>query len=209
MAATKKMVRDVVRTESAPPASIDVNPNDAVSYFTDAAQRNALFLDTMLDRGNGYLEHLKDGTPPLLKFEHELVLDGHDLPEPCNYALLRLLPPADMPVDFEARPVIVVDPRAGHGPGIGGFKFDSEVGMAMRYAGATLGGSWLASMTADMGAGRFDGAHLVDNFERLNPANTLWNKHYNLWAGVDTESERFLEFERWWGGFFRMTGSEI
>ena len=28
-------------------------------------------------------------------------------------------------------PVIVVDPRAGHGPGIGGFKRDSEVGMAL------------------------------------------------------------------------------
>lgn len=300
MSATKKAAPDEVHTESAPPIFIDVNSKDAVDYFTDASQRTALFLDTMLDRGNGYLEHLEEGTPPLLKFEHELVMDGHDLAEPCNYALLRLLPLADMPVDFEARPVIVVDPRAGHGPGIGGFKFDSEVGMAMRaghavyfitfrqepeekqtllkvmlaearfieeiiarhpqcrakpvvigncqagwammalnalrpelfgplmvvgsplsywaggstlnpmrYAGATLGGSWLASMTADMGAGRFDGANLVDNFERLNPANTLWSKHYNLWAGVDTESERFLEFERWWGGFFRMTGSEI
>jgi hypothetical protein len=79
----------------------------------------------------------------------------------------------------------------------------------MRYAGGTLGGSWLSSFTADMGADRFDGAHLVDNFERLNPANTWWNKYYNLWANVDTEAERFLEFERWWGGFFRMTGSEI
>src|SRR5262249_4597152 len=26
---------------------------------------------------------------------------------------------------------------------------------------------------------------------------------------VDTEAGRFLEFERWWGGYFRMTGSEI
>jgi hypothetical protein len=26
---------------------------------------------------------------------------------------------------------------------------------------------------------------------------------------VDTEAERFLEFERWWGGYFRMTGAEI
>ncbi|MEN1500683.1 DUF3141 domain-containing protein, partial [Pseudomonas aeruginosa] len=30
-----------------------------------------------------------------------------------------------------AAPVLVVDPRAGHGPGIGGFKRDSEVGMAL------------------------------------------------------------------------------
>ncbi len=269
-------------------------------YFTDAIQRNFLFLDTLLNRGNNYVEHLNQGTPPLLKFEHEIILDGRDLPEPCNYALLRLVPPAEYPVDGSARPVVVVDPRAGHGPGIGGFKLDSEVGMAMRaghtvyfvtfrpepeehqtlwtvmhaearfietviarhpqsdakpvvigncqagwammalnakrpdlfgplmimgapvsywagstklnpmrYAGATLGGSWLASLTADLGANRFDGANLVDNFERLNPANTLWNKYYNLWSHVDTESERFLEFERWWGGFFRMTGAEI
>jgi poly(3-hydroxyalkanoate) synthetase len=266
----------------------------------DASQRTFLFWDTLLSRGNNYLEHLNQGTPPLLKFEHELVQDGHNMPSPCNYALLRLVPPEGMPVDPSARPVVVVDPRAGHGPGIGGFKLDSEVGVAMkaghtvyfvtfrpepeegqtlltvmqaeaaflqtvaerhpqsrakpvvigncqagwammalnavrpelfgplmimgapvsywagssslnpmRYSGGTLGGSWLASLTADLGADRFDGAHLVDNFEKLNPANTWWNKYYNLWSHVDTEAERFLEFERWWGGFFRMTGAEI
>ena len=30
------------------------------------------------------------------------------------------------------RPFVVVDPRAGHGPGIGGFKADSEIGVAMK-----------------------------------------------------------------------------
>jgi hypothetical protein len=79
----------------------------------------------------------------------------------------------------------------------------------MRYAGASLGGTWLASLMGDMGADRFDGAYLVENFEKLNPANTWWNRYYNLWSSVDSESERFLEFERWWGGFCRMTGSEI
>ena len=273
---------------------------DVHAYLTDSLQRSYLFLDTLLDRGNNYLEHLEQGTPPLLKFEHELVLDGHDITPPCNYALLRLQPPENLPTDPNARPIIVVDPRAGHGPGIGGFKFDSEVGMAMRaghtvyfvtfrpepednqtlitvmntealfieevirrhpqctakpvvigncqagwammalnarrpelfgplmmvgapvsywagssklnpmrYSGATMGGSWLASLSSDLGADRFDGANLVSNFEKLNPANTWWSKYYNLWANVDTEAERFLEFERWWGGFFRMTGSEI
>ena len=86
----------------------------------DAAQRTALFLDTLLDRGNNYIQHLDQGTPPLLKFEHELVLDGADLKPPCNYALLHLLPPPSMPLNPKARPVVVVDPRAGHGPGIGG-----------------------------------------------------------------------------------------
>ncbi|AKZ63415.1 poly(3-hydroxyalkanoate) synthetase [Herbaspirillum hiltneri N3] len=296
-AATRK---DEAATPQAAPALGIPQLGDVNAYLTDAMQRTFLFLDTLLDRGNNYLEHLDQGTPPLLKFEHEVVMDGHDLPNPCNYALLRLQPPASMPVKPEARPVVVVDPRAGHGPGIGGFKFDSEVGMAMRaghtvyfvtfrpepedgqtlltvmdtealfieevirrhpqcpakpvvigncqagwammalnarrpelfgplmivgapvsywagsstlnpmrYSGAQLGGSWLASMTSDLGADRFDGAYLVENFEKLNPANTLWNKYYNLWAGVDTEAERFLEFERWWGGYFRMTGSEI
>jgi poly(3-hydroxyalkanoate) synthetase len=272
----------------------------ANDYFTDAIQRTFLFMETMLNRGNNYVEHLEKGTPALLNFEHEVVLDGHDLAEPCNYALLRLIPPVHLSVNPMARPVMVVDPRAGHGPGIGGFKQDSEVGMAMRaghtvyfvtfrpepeegqtlftvmhaeaqfmeaviarhplvkarpvvigncqagwammalnatrpelfgplmimgapvsywagssklnpmrYSGATLGGSWLASLTADMGADRFDGVNLVENFERLNPANTHWNKYYNLWSHVDTEADRFLEFERWWGGFFRMTGAEI
>ncbi len=273
---------------------------ETAAYLEDARQRSFLFLETLLERGNNYIEHLDQGTPPLLKFEHEVVLDGKELPEPCNYALLRLLPPASMPVDWASRPVVVVDPRAGHGPGIGGFKFDSEVGVAMhaghpvyfvtfrpepeeeqtlftvmqaearfieeviarhpqsqarpvvigncqagwammalnalrpelfgplmimgapvsywagssklnpmRYAGASLGGSWLASLSGDLGADRFDGVHLVENFEKLNPANTWWNKYYNLWSSVDSEAQRFLEFERWWGGYFRMTGSEI
>jgi pimeloyl-ACP methyl ester carboxylesterase len=274
--------------------------SDVQAYLEDARQRTLLFWETLLDRGNNYSEHLDQGTPPLLKFAHDLIIDGHTLEPPCNYALLRLSPPDSAPVDLLARPVIVVDPRAGHGPGIGGFKFDSEVGMAMRaghavyfitfrpepeegqtlctvahaearfieavialhpqcharpvvigncqagwammaldamrpdlfgplmvvgsplsywagsstlnpmrYSGASLGGAWLAAMTADLGADRFDGAYLVENFEKLNPANTLWNKYYKLWANVDSEAERFLEFERWWGGFFRMTGAEI
>jgi pimeloyl-ACP methyl ester carboxylesterase len=79
----------------------------------------------------------------------------------------------------------------------------------MRYSGAALGGSWLASFTSDLGADRFDGAYLVENFEKLNPANTFWSRYYKLWSNVDNEAERFLEFERWWGGYFRMTGSEI
>ena len=70
----------------------------------------------------------------------------------------------------------------------------------MRYAGGLLGGSWLTSLTSDLGNGKFDGAWLVQNFENLNPANTLWSKQYNLYSKVDTEAPRYLEFERWWGG---------
>jgi hypothetical protein len=79
----------------------------------------------------------------------------------------------------------------------------------MRYAGGFLGGSWLASLAGDLGNGRFDGAHLVANFESLNPANTLWGKSYNLYSKVDTEAERYLEFEKWWGGFFLLNEDEM
>jgi hypothetical protein len=56
----------------------------------------------------------------------------------------------------------------------------------MRYTGGLLGGSWLTSMMSDLGKGNFDGAWLVQNFENLNPANTLWSKQYNLYAKIDT-----------------------
>ena len=79
----------------------------------------------------------------------------------------------------------------------------------MRYAGGMLGGSWLASLTADLGNGKFDGAHLVQNFENLNPANSLWDKYYHLFDKADTEPPRFLEFERWWGGYYLMNREEI
>ncbi|MGN5478932.1 DUF3141 domain-containing protein [Cupriavidus basilensis] len=57
--------------------------------------------------------------PPVLVFDHETLADARTLPEPVNYALLRIIPPADMPTDPAKRPFVVIDPRAGHGPGIG------------------------------------------------------------------------------------------
>ncbi|WP_349570529.1 DUF3141 domain-containing protein [Azotobacter salinestris] len=272
-------------------------------YGVDVAQRSVLFWDTLRQRGDNYLEHVRQGQPPLLHFDHEMVLDGRTFARPVNYALLRILPPAGQEVDPRQRPYLVIDPRAGHGPGIGGFKDDSEVGVIlrerhpvyfvvffrlpepgqtlldvcaaeqhfvrkvrelhpdsprpalvgncqggwatmmlaatdpdttgpvvingapmsywggalqegegdnpMRYAGGLLGGSWLASFAADLGNGLFDGAHLVENFESLNPANTFWDKYYHLFANIDSEPPRFLEFERWWGGYFLMNREEI
>ena len=60
-----------------------------------------------------------------------------------------------------------------------------------------------------MGNGLVDGANFVSNFERLNPANTLWSKYYHLFANVDTEPPRFLGFERWWGGYSLMNEEEL
>jgi uncharacterized protein DUF3141 len=79
----------------------------------------------------------------------------------------------------------------------------------MRYTAGLLGGSWLTALTGDLGNGKFDGAWLVSNFESLNPANTFWTKHYNLYAKVDTEAPRYLEFERWWGGHVLLNAAEI
>ena len=79
----------------------------------------------------------------------------------------------------------------------------------MRYTGGLLGGSWMTHLMSDMGNGKFDGANLVLNFESLNPGNTWWSKYYNLLDKADTEPPRFLEFERWWGGYFLMNREEI
>ena len=282
-------------------------PADAWShwfnYATDYAQRTILFWDTLRQRGNNFVEHNREGLPPLLHFDYEMVVDGRTLHRPVNYALVRIVPPKGVTVDAKRRPYVIIDPRAGHGPGIGGFKDDSQVGVAlrdghpvyfviffrdpepgqtlldvtaaeqqfvkkvrelhpaspkpvivgncqggwaammlaasdpedtgpivingapmsywggafqegagdnpMRYAGGMLGGTWLSSFSADMGNGVFDGAYLVENFENLNPANTFWDKYYNLFSKVDTEPSRFLEFERWWGGFYLMNREEI
>jgi pimeloyl-ACP methyl ester carboxylesterase len=79
----------------------------------------------------------------------------------------------------------------------------------MRYKGGLMGGSWVNSFISDLGNGVFDGSHLVAGFEDLNPANTLWTKQYNVYANLDTEEQRYLDFEKWWGGFFLMTTEEI
>jgi len=269
-------------------------------YLTDAVQRGVLFLDVMRQRGNAYRAHLAETAPHVLNFEAELVVDGRNLEPPVNYALVKIRPPADVKIDDTLRPFVIVDPRAGHGPGIGGFKADSEIGVAlraghpcyfigflpepmpgqtiehiaraeaiflekvielhpreegkpcvigncqagwaimmlaairpelfgpiivagsplsywggvrgkypMRYSGGLLGGSWLAALASDLGEGKFDGAWLVQNFENQNPANTLWTKQYNVYAKVDTEPERYLEFERWWGGHVNLNAEEI
>jgi hypothetical protein len=272
----------------------------ALDYLVDAGQRSVLFLDVMRQRGIQYREHLAETAPHVLSFDVELLVDGRTLPRPVNYALVRVTPPRGVEIDEKRRPFVVVDPRAGHGPGIGGFKADSEIGMAMkaghpcyfigflpepvpgqtigdiaraeaaflekvidlhpeadgkpcvigncqagwavmmlaslrpnlfgpiivagsplsywagvrgknpmRYSGGLLGGSWLTALTSDLGAGKFDGAWLVQNFENMNPSNTLWSKQYNVYSNVDTEAPRYLEFEKWWGGHVNLNAEEI
>lgn len=269
------------------------------SYVMDTVQRSLLMLDALRKRGDIFLEHEAAGAPPVLIYDYEVVLDGADLPRPCNYMLLRIKAPEGMETFAWKRPYVIIDPRAGHGPGIGGFKPDSQVGVAladghpvyfiafrpqpepgqtiadvthaeaaflrhvgmlhaeapkpimvgncqggwatailaacnpdltgpivlngapmaywsgrvgqdpMRYAGGAVGGVVPALVSADLGGGLFDGANLVLNFEMLNPGRTWFRKYYDLYRDIDRGEERFLDFERWWGGFFLMTGSEI
>jgi pimeloyl-ACP methyl ester carboxylesterase len=86
----------------------------------------------MRQRGNQYREHLAETVPHVLDYSAELVIDGRTLKRPVNYLLVRIVPPKGVEIDTKRRPFVVVDPRAGHGPGIGGFKADSEIGVAMK-----------------------------------------------------------------------------
>lgn len=269
------------------------------SYVVDAVQRGTLFLDLLRRRGNAQIEITSRPMATVLRFEHETIMTGRSLERPTNYALSRILPPAGTTVDEHERPVIVVDPRAGQGPGIGGFKPESEIGDAlaaghpvyfigfgadpvpgqqfldvvegqmrfvervvelhpdsprpftigncqagyqtlmgavlrpdlygpllvagapmsywqgergrnpMRYSGGLLGGSWITALASDLGHGTFDGTALIQNFDNLSPANSLWGKQYGIYSTVDTGAERYLDFEKWWGDFIRLGGDEI
>ncbi len=269
-------------------------------YLTDCTQRTILFWDVLRRRSQEYYAHKEKSLPSVLMFDADVILDGRTFARPVNYILVKIRPPEGVVLNAKKRPFVVVDPRAGHGPGIGGFKADSELGVAMRaghtcyfvgfypepvagqtiedimhaealflekihelhpdaegkpcvigncqagwavmmlaavrpelfgpiivpgsplsywagvkgknpmrYTGGLMGGSWLTAMGSDLAGGKFHGSSLVSNFENLNPSNTFWSKNYNVWSNVDTEAERFLEFERWWGAHVNLNAEEI
>ncbi len=269
-------------------------------YVQDAWQRWILFLDILRKRGNSYVTREKEGFKPVLAFDYEMILDGRHRERPVNYAIVRIDPPAGYPPRRDnGRPFVIIDPRAGHGSGIGGFKAESEVGVALkdghpvyfviffpnpeqgqtladvcaaevafleevqrrhplappplvigncqggwasmilaathpdltgpvviagaplsywsgevgknplRYLGGLAGGAVPALLASDLGGGKFDGAGLVLNFETLNPGKTWWRKYYDVYAGEESQGGDFLEFERWWSGFYFMNEAEI
>lgn len=108
-------------------------PTALIEYWRDFAQRSILFLDILRRRGNQYEEMRGRPINSVLIYDFEFVLHGDALPRPVNYALVRVLPPAGVEIDERKRPVVVIDPRAGQGPGIGGFKPVSEIGDAFRF----------------------------------------------------------------------------
>ncbi|MGB8444272.1 MAG: DUF3141 domain-containing protein [Pseudolabrys sp.] len=104
----------------------------AIEYMVDTTQRSVLFCDVMRQRGNQYHEHMAEVAPHVLSYAAEIVIDGRTLERPVNYALARIIPPKGVDIDQRRRPFVVIDPRAGHGPGIAGFKADSEIGVAFK-----------------------------------------------------------------------------
>src|SRR5258706_7581292 len=127
-------VRDLSMSTNSPAISGDALPGlfaSAFEFLVDTGQRSVLFLDVMRQRGMQYREHLAETAPHVLNYAVELIIDGRKLERPVNYGLVRVAPPSGVKIDIRRRPFVVVDPRAGHGPGIGGFKADSEIGVAM------------------------------------------------------------------------------
>lgn len=102
----------------------------AADYATDFWQRSLIFLDILRQSGNQQAEMTSRPVNAVLIYDYEVVLKGDSLPRPVNYALVRVKPPQGTVIDESKRPVVVIDPRAGQGPGIGGFKPVSEIGQA-------------------------------------------------------------------------------
>ena len=121
--------------EQAPAGSSPRDLAQAVDYSRDVFERAVLFWDTLRQRADDMIAHERAGKPPLLDFDYETLLDARRFERPANYALLRITRAGDHCIedclDASKPPVVIADPRAGHGPGIGGFKTDSEVGIAL------------------------------------------------------------------------------
>lgn len=118
------------KTATAPKGSLAPG-GPMAAYILDACQRSVLFLDTLRQRGDEQKEITSHPMATVLSFEHEILMSGRSLPRPINYSLSRILPPPGQATDLTKRPVVVIDPRAGQGPGIGGFKAVSEIGDAL------------------------------------------------------------------------------
>jgi pimeloyl-ACP methyl ester carboxylesterase len=101
------------------------------AYLTDAGQRAVLYADAIRQRGNCFVEHEEGPTRTVLAWDHEVVIDGAKLARLVNYSLVRIVASEGVTVRENGRPYIIIDPRAGHGFGIGGFKHASEVGAAI------------------------------------------------------------------------------
>jgi len=105
--------------------------NTLSEYLVDAGQRSVIFLDVLRQRGNAQEAISRRPMATVLRYEHEIIMKGPSLSRPINYYLARIVPPPEVVVDPGNAPIIVIDPRAGQAPGIGGFKSQSEIGDAL------------------------------------------------------------------------------
>lgn len=64
-----------------------------MEYQRDAAERAILTADTLRKRGDIFLDHEAANCPPVLIYDYEVIMDGKDLPYPCNYMLLKICRP--------------------------------------------------------------------------------------------------------------------
>jgi pimeloyl-ACP methyl ester carboxylesterase len=101
-------------------------------YVRDFWERSVLLLDILRERGNQREHMLAHQATSVLIYDSDLVMRGDELPHPVNYSLLRVIPPEGVEIDDRKRPILVIDPRAGQGPGIGGSKQASEIGEAFK-----------------------------------------------------------------------------
>ena len=147
-------------------------PSALNEYASDFWQRSILFLDILRRRGNQREEMIAHGVASVLIYDTEVVMRGDELPRAVNYSLLRVIPPADVEIDDRKRPVVVIDPRAGQGPGIGGFKPVSEIGDAFKAGHA----AYFIGFTAEPADGQRveDVAHahtlFIEKVHELHPA---------------------------------------
>jgi len=113
---------------------------DLFAYARDAGERSVLSWDTLRQRAADMLAQERAGKPPLLGFDYEVLVDARRFERPVNYALLRVTRVGDHCLtdclDTDRPSVTIFDPRAGQGPGIGSFKRDSEVGVALHQGHA-------------------------------------------------------------------------
>ncbi|MBB4383395.1 DUF3141 domain-containing protein [Bradyrhizobium sp. SBR1B] len=77
-----------------------------------------------------------------------------------------------------------------------------------RYVAGIFGGVWIPMLLCDLGKGMFDGAHLIHNFQLLNPERQFL-KYAGLFRDVDKERESFLATEKWWSSFCLLHENEI
>lgn len=107
--------------------------NAWAEYVRDASERAAMTADTLRQTSDNHTAHREAGSPPVLIYDYDIIMDGAHQPRPTNYLLLEIRPPEGYTIDPSLRPCIIIDPRAGHGGGIGGFKEDSQVGVALSH----------------------------------------------------------------------------